>query len=103
MLLLLFAQQSALSHASWHAGVNALLKNADGRAQLTGAGQQSPLAKDSLCAFDMAFGQVLGGTHGACAPAAFAPAVVERILDLSAPRLHAATLTPKSRGPPVLY
>ena len=109
VLLLLIAQQGALVHAMWHASAHAQADRVahtydthNGRAQTQPLNHDVPAGQGSLGAFDLAFGQVLGGTHSACLPAAFAPAVVERIHERTAPRLHAAALSPKSRGPPVL-
>jgi hypothetical protein len=104
VLVLLVAQHGALTHAVWHVykahQAQAYADSDRGDAYLSG--RESPSKPVDLCAFDLAFGQVLGGTHSACMPAAFAPAVVERIHDLTATRLHVAALSPKSRGPPVL-
>jgi hypothetical protein len=100
VFLLLFAQQSAISHASWHAGGGAHTGHAAGLAQPTDAGHETPYAAESLCDFDLAFGQVLGGTHGAAPPASFVAVIAGELPDLSTPRLRAAALSPKSRGPP---
>jgi len=102
--LLLVAQHGALTHALWHAGHahDAHQSYAHDQADSYRGKGKIPSGQSSLCPFDMAFGQVLGGTHGVCAPLAFVPAVVERIHDLTTPRLHAEALSPRSRGPPVL-
>lgn len=112
VLLLLLVQQGALFHATWHASgatqAHHLAHGHDGNAVDSDVGPESPAGKgresgqSSLCAFDLAFGQVLGGTHSGCMSPALVPAVVERIHDLTAPRLHAEAVSPKSRGPPVL-
>jgi hypothetical protein len=102
--LLLIAQYSAQSHALWHAGNEAQCAAGIAQAQPTGGEGRSSGSGDQgkLCAFDLAFGQVLGGAHGACVPLLFIPAAAERI-DLPAARApHAAAVTPKSRGPPPL-
>jgi hypothetical protein len=104
VILLLAAQQGALTHAVWHA-YTAHPAQAAAAYQVDGADlgdSNSPSKPANLCAFDLAFGQVLGATHSACIVVGFAPAVAERIHSLTAPRLHAAALSPKSRGPPVL-
>ena len=112
VLLLLVAQQGALFHATWHVSgatqVDHPVHGHDGHVvdshvgpeSLPGKGGES--GQGSLCVFDLAFGQVLGGTHGVCAPLVFVRTVVERIHDVTVPRLHVAALSPKSRGPPVL-
>ena len=99
IFLLLFAQQSALTHAMWHAfGGSAKY------AQKAGAASQpAPQSRDAaLCAFDAAYGQALGAALGG------APA------DVPAPLADVATshskyssttplfLAPLSRGPPAL-
>jgi hypothetical protein len=98
--LLLAAQHGALMHATWHAGTGAL---AHKHAQA--ANHQSPDdhgRQGNLCAFDLAFGQVLGGVHGSCAqpltaelPAAVANNAVN-------PRSGSEAVPALSRGPPVL-
>ena len=104
VLLLLVAQQGALSHAVWHVYKthHAQAYTAYDYDEANPGGSEKPSRLADLCAFDLAFGQVLGGTHSACVPLAFAPAIAERVHDLTALRLHAAALSPKSRGPPVL-
>ena len=100
-VLLLVAQQGALLHAVWHAhdGQQVQARNA---CELAKHSDRNTPSQAILCPFDMAFGQVLGGTHGSAQVLAFAPVVFEHIHDLSAPRLQAEALSPKSRGPPVL-
>ena len=103
VLLLLIAQQGALSHASWHAGGGAQGPAGDsGHTYEADSQPEAPRGQQYLCAFDMAFGQVLGGTHNAGMPTALVLPVSASIHDLAAPRPRAAALSPKSRGPPVL-
>ena len=104
VLLLLIAQQGALVHATWHAGGDARAQANPAQEQLRDGGKDfsRPGSKRSLCAFDLAFGQVLGGTHNACTPLALMAVAVEGIGDPALPQLRAAALSPKSRGPPVL-
>jgi hypothetical protein len=95
VFLLLFAQFGALTHASWHAA------HGDAYVEHTSepADEHAP-GQALLCAFDLAFGQVLGGVHtGVTLTFALAPGAVSR-LDIPAARLHAEALSPKSRGPP---
>lgn len=107
VFLLLAAQQGAIVHAVWHSldshlalsDVNHAFHDSEGTHQRD---TQSQSGQASLCPFDMAFSQVLGGTHAVCAPLAFVPAVVERIHELTAPLLYAEAISPKSRGPPIL-
>jgi len=99
VFLLLVAQQGALTHAVWHAhdGHHSHAHEQDGAHE-----DESPSIQSTLCAFDMAFGQVLGGTHGGTMALAYAPIVLERFHDLTTPRLRAEAVSPKSRGPPAL-
>ncbi len=97
VLLLLIAQQGALTHAIWHAhqtktthSYSALNKH------------QTPAGQANLCAFDLAFGQMLGTAHGGGTTLTVIAADIERIRDVPVARLHAEALSPKSRGPPVL-
>ncbi len=109
-LLLLFAQFGALAHASWHAthghvDAAATTQVAEPASEHTDAHAHEhndghAPGQASLCAFDLAFGQVLGGVHaGAPLTFALAPGAVSH-LDIPAARLHAEALSPKSRGPP---
>ena len=96
---LLFAQQAALTHAVSHASPGE-------------TGQQGAQALDdertrapevaSLCAYDAAFGQVLGaGPAGA--QSVFAEGAVSHApAAWSRASTAADALTPRSRGPPVL-
>jgi hypothetical protein len=100
ILLLLFAQQAALTHALWHshAGGSAHVHQ-DTHAD-RGHGDRVPDAVN-LCAFDAALGQVLGaapsGHHDRIAAASGAETPVGR---QHAPVLQ-DFLAPHSRGPPV--
>lgn len=103
VLLLLIAQQGALGHATWHAGGDARAAREHASLALTqDKGHRSPLDQSALCAFDLAYGQVMGATHGACIAAAFVSTVVERIQASATRQLIATVITPQSRGPPVL-
>lgn len=105
VLLLLIAQQGALVHAMWHANADSHAHAFDGQTHAPD-GDDAPLTgqrnQDSLCAVDLAFGQVLGGIHGACA--------LPLAVDLPAaatcytfnPRLGCEAIPAHSRGPPVL-
>lgn len=107
IVVLLCAQFGALTHAAWHAydGTHAhghVAHDAGGAAHDDADGDAPyPASQADLCAFDKAFGQVLGGVH-ACAPLTYAlwPGAAA-IVDLPVSRLHAEALSPKSRGPPL--
>lgn len=102
-LLLLAAQQGALLHAVWHAHDGQQAHQHDAHAHDDHAhDHEAPSGHASLCVFDMAFGQVLGGTHGCGLALAHVPVTVERLHDITSPRLLAEALSPKSRGPPAL-
>lgn len=121
VLLLLVAQQGALAHAAWHAaGGPAHARDAhdahdrhDGDAHAHHGDAHdhqdthdrhgdSSDGQAHLCALDLAFGQVLGGAHGACTPPVVAemPAVVATYI--FNPRLGTEAVPAQSRGPPVI-
>jgi hypothetical protein len=100
---LLIAQFGALTHAAWHAHAGQSPDLAHGHDYTNGAHEdEHPSSQADLCAFDLAFGQVLGGVHaGGALPLAMSPGA-ETLLDVPASRLRAEALAAKSRGPPVL-
>ena len=104
MLLLLAAQQGALVHATWHAGGAAHdVQVRQGHAHdYTGSDHELPLGQGKLCAFDFAFGQVLGGVQGSCAPSVTAELPVAVAGYIGNPRLDAEAVHALARGPPVL-
>src|SRR5262245_48154333 len=98
--LLLAAQHAALTHAIWHAyrdGPSAHQIHASDSE--TGRGH---LPEQRLCVFDVAFGQVLGATHGS--PSHFcALELTSELIALSArPYAGVVSLSFHSRAPPVL-
>ncbi len=97
VVLLLMAQQGALSHAAWHAASGAQVTHHTDTSH-----PETPVGQAHLCGFDMAFNQMLGGAHGVCVLPAIVASAAERLNDVTAPRLRAAALAPKSRGPPAL-
>lgn len=111
MVLLLVAQQGALVHAAWHAGkhTNERLDPVTGQAShtpndsriATGHGNSDD-AQASLCAFDLAFGQMLGGAHGANAPAITAELPTASATYHFVPRCGSDAVPEVSRGPPAL-
>ena len=101
VILLLIAQQGALVHATWHASEDAHAH--EGHAHDAHGDDVSPVGRSnpgSLCAFDLAFGQVLGGVLGACA----LPLAVETPAAIACytfnPRLGCEAVPAHSRGPP---
>ena len=91
--LLLFAQQSALTHAAWHAhGQTPAQHDSNDKASFQGG----------LCDLHVAFSQVLGGVQATPVQHLVWDSVAERIAQR--PRLcgFVETLVPLSRGPPVL-
>jgi hypothetical protein len=102
ILLLLVAQQTAIAHAIWHA--HEYGRQGPGSACEVACPDGSPAGHDpaQLCAFDIAFGQVLGGASGSPSALAVAdcPGDAPTLLLDSAPR--ARFLAPLSRGPPTL-
>ena len=109
IFLLLVAQQGAIVHATWHAGGDAQAHQQpdreghdahEGHAQDHDASPELPAGQASLCAFDLAFGQVLGGVHGSCA----LPVVTELPAVIAGytfnPRRGSDAVPTLSRGPP---
>ena len=98
VILLLIAQQGALAHAAWHASGGAQVHAAHDHESDTH--HESPADQSSQCAFDLAFGQMLGGVHASCA----LPLVVEITAAVAAahqnPRLLSEAIPAQSRGPP---
>ena len=99
IFVLLFAQQAALTHAVWHAHGQAAA-GALGHTQADAARDSKVPDVAALCAFDAAYGQVLGaapcGSHDTCAGCT---------ADARQPHdRHASAfqdfLAPLSRGPP---
>jgi len=92
IFLLLFAQQSAFTHAAWHAhGQPPAHHDSSDRASFQG----------DLCGLHVAFSEVLGGVQATPVHHSVRDGVAERIAQR--PRLcgFVETLTPLSRGPPV--
>jgi hypothetical protein len=114
VFLLIFAQHGALVHATWHAAGSGKYTY-DGQARDGGGDVRScrrsegqprspaaPISQGSPCAFDLAFGQVLGGVHGYCAPPVVAALPAAHAAYRSHSRLGAEAVPALSRGPPVL-
>ncbi len=121
VFLLLIAQQGALAHATWHA------RGADEHAShvhsLHGGGHahdgpdahhdhdhghdhghdhESPSGQASLCAFDFAFGQVLGVVYGSSAPLQMPVPAAVPIADVFHSRRSVDAVPALARGPPVV-
>lgn len=88
-LLLMTAQQSALTHAAWHAGGEA-------PAHQDGKGT----APDNLCDLHHACAQVLGGVQGALPPCTVYTPTHVLTAAPSLPGGAARFLAPLCRGPP---
>jgi hypothetical protein len=92
VFLLLFAQQSAFTHAAWHALGHPQQHQQDkGKASFQG----------DLCALHSAFSEVLGGVQAGAIPLDVSQGVAEAIPYRSRPSVVLQTHLPLSRGPPV--
>ena len=98
--LVLFAQQAALTHLVWHAAAE---RSAQQDQVVAHGHDRTPAQKlAGLCAYDAAFGQVLGGAFAAAPAALPDTAASQAVLHPQAVFTAADALTPRSRGPPVL-
>ena len=94
ILLLLFAQQAAFTHAAWHAHDQHPAQH-DSKDKVSFQG--------SLCDLHVAFSAVLGGAHASPVHHAAQECGDERIvLSPARPLRVAESPTPLSRGPPHL-
>jgi hypothetical protein len=90
VVLLLFAQQAAFTHAAWHAGEH----------RPTQQSEQDASFQGTLCGLHAAFGEVLGAVAGTASPLLLsrfgqcepAPVFVDWVVLPSLP--------PRTRGPP---
>jgi hypothetical protein len=98
---MLFAQHAALSHAVWHASQQAPAHEHD---LLDSDPTHAPHAPElsRLCAFDAAFGQVLGGAPPSSHFLAPDTAVSETAVHAHRVFVAVDFLAPRSRGPPSL-
>ncbi len=96
MLLLLFAQHTALAHAVWH-GLDSTPAHHE-------HSHETPESDGrSLCTFDAAMGQVLGGGAPVTACVFYAQSSAVALVDPGLRVVLAARfLAPLSRGPPAL-
>jgi len=100
VFLLLVAQQGAIVHATWHAGGGTRAHESDIHGHGTEQ-RESPSGQRSLCALDLALGQVLGGVHGSCAPSVANALPAAIAIYKFNPRLGSDAVPAQSRGPPI--
>jgi len=93
IFLLLFAQQSALTHAAWHA---------HGQQPAQHDSKDKVSFQGSLCDLHVAFSAVLGGAHASPVHHAARECIDERIVHRPHALRVAESPTPLSRGPPDL-
>jgi hypothetical protein len=93
IFLLLFAQQSAFTHAVWHAREKPPAHHED---------QGDTSFQGKLCGLHGALSQVLGGVQAVEIHHAIPAAIAEPIAQRSGARVVLELLVPLSRGPPVL-
>jgi hypothetical protein len=91
IFLLLFAQQSALTHAAWHASEHAPTHHEN----------QGDASQGKLCGLHGAFGQVLGGMQAAAAHQPVSERIAETIEHRPGACVFLELQVPLSRGPPV--
>jgi hypothetical protein len=96
-LLLLCAQQGALTHEIWH------FTKGDAHAQWSPTGQKSPDSKKNrLCDLHSALGTVLGAVATIAAPAPLDSCTEFSFLAAASRAASISLLAPFSRGPPAL-
>ena len=102
ILLLLFAQQAAIAHAIWHAHAHEPPESTSACETACPDGSPSQHDPAPLCAFDIAFSQVLGGASGGTSALVVTDCPADTVtLHLNLPP-RARFLAPLSRGPPAL-
>jgi len=97
--LVLFAQQAALTHAVWHSAAGQAAQQDDAHAY---EHEPAPARLAGLCAYDAAFGLVLGGACATVAVALPNAPVTQAALPPPDAFSPVDALTPRSRGPPIL-
>ena len=96
-LLLLCAQQGAVTHEIWH------VAKGDAQAQWSATGQKSHDSKrNRLCDLHSALGTVLGAVATIAAPAPLEPCAEFSFLAAASRAASVSLLAPFSRGPPAL-
>jgi hypothetical protein len=93
ILLLLIAQQSAFTHAAWHAREHAPAPEKH---------HDDVSLQGELCALHGAFSQVLGGLQTPAVHRLASPGAAETCAHRSGAPVTLDLLLPHSRGPPVL-
>jgi hypothetical protein len=96
-LLLLFAQQGALTHDIWHAAKSGVAYSA-----LAGDQKTPESKKNRLCDLHSALGNVLGAVAAVPAAAPLEACANAPSLAAAAPALSLFFLAASSRGPPAL-
>ena len=104
IFLLLFAQQTALTHALWHAagGHESHAHAAGGHAHDHDAHDRESDAQGALCDSHSACGTLLGGHHGATAALGALDAACAHAASHFTGRITAEAVPAVSRGPPLL-
>lgn len=102
LCLLLIAQQTALTHATWHAagadhGFD--IGHWDGQSNREDHDENAPT---NLCVYHVALGQVLGGNHGSACVVLFEGNTCAPCLRTFAERTSIEAIPAVSRGPPLL-
>ena len=95
-LLLLCAQQGALTHEIWH------FAKAGPHAGFVGDHKGSESKKNRLCDLHSALGTVLGAVTGVVAAAPLVAAPQPALIASKSPAAGVSLLAPPSRGPPAL-
>ena len=91
-VLLLFAQQAALTHAAWHVGEDLAVAHHDGKEKKSFQG--------SLCDLHGLFNQVLGGAKGAALSVVPQDIPAVRFEEPAPPYHRAPRLALRCRDPP---
>ncbi len=101
--LLLFAQQSALLHAIWHAAKSVRGGNPVAvHLGTTGHDDTESGGKNAQCAFDPAFGTVLGAINAGCSAALVAAAAADPQSWPFLQHIDPKPVRAVSRGPPAI-
>lgn len=97
--IVLFAQQAALTHVVWHAAAQS---THEGNAGASEPDRAPARELASLCAFDAAFAQVLGGGAHGSDPGFTQTAITQVVPYRSRGFVGFEAPTPRSRGPPLI-
>lgn len=102
IFLLLFAQQSALTHTLWHAAGSHDSHALHVSVADHDAHDHEPDAQGALCDYHLALGTLLGGHHGAAVPLVLADTACTHGVLPPTGRIAAEAVPAVSRGPPLL-